>query len=115
MASLTVTDVIRAFTPAINVFVSRLLAPPGGYEWGSWYRDERENADVGGSFESQHRVATAIDVREAGPGSSAPPHWWQAELRARGLIVVDEGDHAHVQLWPAGALARAGVDFSRLP
>ena len=103
-------EIWNAFLPYIQVFVGRLLPPPAGYSWGSWGRNERENEDAGGSFESQHRVWTAVDVR--GPGSA--PYWYQEQLRRRGLIVVDEGDHLHIQLWPAGALSKAGVNFSRL-
>lgn len=109
MASrLSPAETVQAFMPWIQTFVGRLLAPPPGHRWSSWYRDENHNASVGGSYESQHRTATAIDI-----APQVPP-WFVDSLQRRGLIVVQEGDHTHIQLWPAGALSRAGVDFSRL-
>lgn len=64
----------------------------------SWYRNPRENRDVGGHPESQHLVGLAIDLvaDRFAPGT--------------GLTVLDEGDHFHVQYLPhgvAGPLVRA--------
>lgn len=64
----------------------------------SWGRTIRKNAAVGGAARSQHLVWTAADF--AGPD--------QAIVKRRalsvGLIAIDEGDHVHVQLFPAGRL-----------
>jgi len=108
MAQLSPAETVQEFLPWIRIFVGRLVAPPPGHRWTSWYRDEAKNRDVGGSFESQHRTATGIDI------APVPPLWWIDTIQRAGLIAVNEGDHLHIQLWPAGALARAGVDFSRL-
>jgi len=73
----------------------------------SWFRTPDTNRAAGGSPESQHLFALAWDLdapREqlAGIADAA------ASL---GLVAVHESDHVHVQLFPAGALARAGVTF----
>jgi len=34
-------------------------------------------------------------------------------MRSQGLVAVRERDHVHVQAFPAGVLARAGVTFPR--
>jgi len=66
----------------------------------SWWRSAARNAAVGGHPYSQHLVGWALDV--AGPDQQ------QFAKRARqlGLIAVQEADHVHVQLFPAGILQR---------
>lgn len=68
----------------------------------SWYRSPRAQAALSGPKAkpgtSQHQIGTAIDV--------VPPRaaWSSARrfLQARGLVVIDEGDHLHVQAYRAG-------------
>jgi hypothetical protein len=66
----------------------------------SWGRSRARNAAVGGKPRSQHLVWTAADF--------AGPTWAKDEARRRarslGLIAFDEGDHLHVQLFPAGVI-----------
>ena len=71
----------------------------------SWYRTPDENAAVGGSGESQHLFGIGLDV--------SGPHLETTKQLARrnGLIAVSEPSHLHLQLFPAGVLGRAGVDF----
>lgn len=77
----------------------------------NWWRSREHNARVGGAPRSQHLIGLAADL--VAPFSRA--RIVQA-LRSQGLVAVDEGDHVHVQLSPAGiwdraidALARARV------
>lgn len=73
----------------------------------SWWRDPNLNADVGGSPESQHLFGLAVDV--TGPQQG----FTQQLARQMGLTAVTEIDHLHLQYFPAGVLARAGVEFPR--
>jgi len=73
----------------------------------SWFRTPEKNRFEGGDVESQHLFALAWDVE--------PPHGAEeqtiAAARAAGLIAVREKRHVHLQMFPRGALARAGVRF----
>lgn len=62
----------------------------------SWARSISHNAEVGGVENSQHLIGTAWDI--AGPDQLE----YAARASQRGLIVLDEGDHVHVQLFRAG-------------
>jgi len=64
----------------------------------SFWRDPRENRRVGGAEGSQHQLGTAIDLiyPTAQERRSAI-----ASMQRQRLIVIDEGDHVHVQAWPA--------------
>ena len=75
----------------------------------SWYRTPERNRIEGGSTESQHLFALAWDVVVPEPVRSA---FEQAAERAA-LVAVREKRHVHLQLFPKGALARAGVRFPR--
>jgi len=70
----------------------------------SWWRGLADNARVGGHPFSQHLVATAADFVPGRTGRT----WTNTELaaaaRRAGLIAIDEGDHVHLQLHPAGTL-----------
>jgi len=73
----------------------------------SWFRTPEMNRMAGGASESQHLFGLAMDI-------VAPPQFKHAVVRAlrgAGLVVVEEKRHVHVQLFPAGALARVGVTF----
>jgi len=73
----------------------------------SWVRTPEQNRIEGGSPESQHLFALAWDVM--------PPQGSEdltvAIARGAGLTAVREKRHVHLQLFPAGVLARAGVTF----
>lgn len=100
-----VVRTVEMWAPGIyNEFLSRLF-------WGvrnhsvmatSWYRAPDWNRSVGGSPESQHLVALAVDLT---PYDSA----LAASLQSSGLVVVPEGSHLHVQTWPAGVLGASGM------
>jgi hypothetical protein len=67
-------------------------------EFRSWFRNPRHNAEVKGHPRSQHLVGTALDWR--GPDQRVLAD----HLRRLGWTVLDEGDHHHAQVWPAGTL-----------
>jgi hypothetical protein len=69
----------------------------------SWYRNPTDNERVGGNKDSQHLLGAAVDLV-----ASRPSELYQ-ELTRRGFVVVNEGDHLHVQAWPAGVARRAGL------
>ena len=75
----------------------------------SWYRTPAVNRRAGGSPESQHLFGLAMDL--TAPAALLPDVTTVA--RSNGLVVAQERDHVHVQAFPAGALARAGVRFPR--
>lgn len=68
----------------------------------NFYRSRAHNTRVGGAANSQHLIATAFDV--------VLPKAQRARavqaLKAQGLIAVDEGDHIHIQAWPADVAVR---------
>jgi len=66
--------------------------------WVNWWRSSAHNARVGGAASSQHLLGLAVDIV---PEARARARIAQA-LRSQGLVVVDEGDHLHVQLSPTG-------------
>jgi len=93
---------------------------PPGRTLLSWYRTPERNRIEGGSDESQHLFALAMDFGipglVAGIEAEAPERseFTITELaRFAGLIAVPKRGSVHVQLFPAGALARAGVRFPR--
>ena len=73
-----------------------------GFVVTSWYRDPARNASVGGAAKSQHLIGLAIDLAGPSHGKAA----LAAELQAEGFTVIDEGDHLHVQTFPAGIFDR---------
>jgi len=73
----------------------------------SWFRTPEKNRIEGGAQTSQHLFALAWDV--AVPRDSLQ-HLAQ-HMQAQGLVAVAERRHVHIQAFPAGALARAGVTF----
>jgi hypothetical protein len=71
----------------------------------SWWRDVETNRRVGGHPDSQHLLGLALDV-------TGPPEVLQDFLvasRLQGLVALDEGTHAHLQLFPAGTPRDAGL------
>jgi len=80
---------------------------PGKVGVSSWFRTPAKNRTEGGSPESQHLFALAMDL--TGPPQLLPNIVQVA--RANHLVAVQERGHVHIQAFPAGALARAGVRF----
>ena len=108
-------EIIRPFYHVLVPFVNRvvtLLQEFPDLRPTSWWRSNVDNQRAGGSPESQHRVALAADLDWQLVRS---PHAVVASrARQLGLIPVSYSRHVHVQLFPAGALARAGVRFDLL-
>jgi hypothetical protein len=63
----------------------------------SWYRDAATNARVGGMANSQHQWGLALDVLPNARGRA-----FARAAGAIGLIVINEGDHFHIQRFPGG-------------
>jgi len=73
----------------------------------SWWRDRRTNQIHGGEEFSQHLLALAIDLEVEDPDRLV------RELMREGLVVIDEGDHIHAQLFPPGVVAPL-IQFLRI-
>lgn len=103
-------EVVRMVGPALPAFINRVnSAPwPSGVYATSWWRGPDQNRNVGGSQFSQHLGALALDIG----GTRDQLRGSVAAARSRGLVAVDEGDHVHVQLLPAGVF---GDWIQRLP
>jgi len=80
---------------------------PGQVGVSSWFRTPEQNRLATGSAESQHLFGLAMDLVSARDGLESVA----AAARRAGLVAVPERDHVHVQLFPKGVLARAGVTF----
>jgi len=101
---------LSGFQPLILTFIVRViftLRNVLGAMPTSWFRTFEENVREGGDPESQHLFALAVDL-DVPRGSVARV---LEVARAVGLVAVDERTHVHLQLFPAGALGRAGVIF----
>jgi len=96
---------IESFFPVYVEFLERLgliVERSDALEFTSWWRDDFQNRSVGGDPESQHLFGFAVDLVAARPEEVA-------HLADRlGLIPVIEMDHVHIQILPAGTLARLG-------
>ena len=90
---------IRAFVQAIDAALD-----PLGYDRGatltSWYRSPADNQRVGGEPRSQHLLGLAADIVFPTIVKASA----MRSLRAQGLTVLDEGDHVHVQAYPASQI-----------
>ena len=86
--------------PAVQMFLGRAYPIGTDLDVGitSWQRTVSHNREVGGVAQSQHLLATAWDV--AGPDQNT----YASRAAAVGLVVIDEGDHVHVQLFRAGLI-----------
>jgi len=101
---------VSVFQPLILGFFFRLffvLQHAPGVVLTSWFRTFAENVAAGGDPESQHLFGLAADLDV--PSGSVGRVLGVA--RGAGLTAVDERTHVHLQLFPKGALARAGVEF----
>ena len=92
------------WTPQIVAFVDRVESAwqSSGRELRredvtSWYRDPHTNARVGGMAGSQHQWGLALDVLPNKRGRA-----FAAAAGAAGLIVINEGDHFHLQRFAGG-------------
>jgi len=101
---------LSGFQPFILAFFFRavlvLRAAPSAVIT-SWFRSVQANISEGGDPQSQHLFGLAMDIDV--PRASVA-HVLEV-ARGVGLVAVDERTHVHLQLFPAGALARAGVVF----
>lgn len=68
--------------------------------WTSWYRDRINNERVGGDPRSQHLLAWAVD----GVVQATDLNSFVQAASQLGFTVVDEGDHVHLQAFPAGVI-----------
>lgn len=96
---------LRAFEPIYREFLTRLGAvrrDAPDIQFTSWWRNDAFNRSVGGAFDSQHLAGFAVDL------VASRPDVVQQLARQVGLIPVVEMDHVHIQLFPAGLLARIG-------
>jgi len=101
-----------AWRPFIIEFYRRAfsMADVRGIEVISWFRTAERNRIEGGDPESQHLFAIAMDLRMPLANLQAA----QGKARGAGLITsTTTSGSLHVQLFPAGTLARAGVRFPR--
>ncbi len=103
----TIILTVERWAPGIyRELVRRLIAAaapvPFGVKVTSWWRGPSENRHVGGKPDSQHLLGLAIDLV---PVTGA----LLANLTQVGLLAFDDGDHIHVQAWPAGVARRAGI------
>lgn len=96
--------VVSALRPQLERFLAQLRAvrePPGmRVSFTSWWRSKQRNLQVGGARTSQHLLGLAVDVVPVGGSRSE----LLRRLRAAGLVALDEGDHVHVQAFPAGVI-----------
>lgn len=86
---------IEQFVQMLNRAWQSAGAP--GVRVTSWYRDPQYNARVGGAPNSQHTLGLALDVAHDSAGAALA-----REARRVGLVVLDEGDHFHIQRYAAG-------------
>ncbi len=98
-----------AWFPFLFAFATRAGALAGQLPvmLSSWWRNAETNRFEEGDPESQHLFGLAADF----VGSANALSTLVAQGRRFGLLAFGESDHAHVQLFPKGALARAGVVF----
>ena len=70
----------------------------------SFWRNDFQNAQAGGKDQSQHLIATALDVVDPNP-------WMMAErFKAAGFAFVRVGEkHLHAQALEAGVARRIGL------
>lgn len=92
-------SIIAQRRPELEAFIGRVVRIrfPADAALASWWRSLARNASVGGAPDSQHLIGTALDLTTR----SLP--LLLDEARRVGLVAIDEGTHAHLQLFPAGS------------
>jgi len=98
-------QLIENFLPVYVEFLQRLVEivrHTDVSEFTSWWRDDFQNRAVGGAPDSQHLFGFAVDLISSRPEEVAE----LADLL--GMFAVIEMDHVHIQILPAGELARLG-------
>lgn len=111
-----IANVVEFLSPGIyDEFVKRVVNAIGSQNFNavrvtSWYRTPFDNSRVGGDPSSQHLLGLAVDLQIVDRGGSSisfgmNPFRLQGRLRDMGLTAVVEGDHVHVQVFPAGVVA----------
>lgn len=83
-------------SPDIFSFVQVLLCLALRFRFSvtSWIRSESRNAAVGGSHDSNHMTALAVDVvLDSGEDVIS----FKLQANKLGLKALDEGDHLHLQ------------------
>lgn len=90
-----------ALSPLTRIFQERLAATlrAAPAQVTSGLRTRRKNRDVGGDPYSQHLIGCAADLV---PQAGVTYQQLADAARAARLHPVLEGDHVHVQLFPAG-------------
>lgn len=94
------------WTPYVQSFVQRVTLlgrATGGIRVTSFLRTISHNREVGGAESSQHLLGIAADL-VGPPGLSTAELAGYAKRSGFFGYVLDEGDHVHVQLFPAGAV-----------
>lgn len=68
----------------------------------SWWRSELKNMEVGGAAYSQHLLGWAVDW-----ALPAREHRAMVQLTEHlEMVGIDEGDHVHIQIFPAGVIPK---------
>jgi uncharacterized protein YcbK (DUF882 family) len=80
----------------IHSFIDKIITLSIRYDLSvtSWIRSKKHNKEVGGDDNSRHLLALAVDVKLDDPKQIQS---FKADAHRMDLIVVDEGDHLHVQ------------------
>jgi len=98
-------DMIVRFLPLYRELVDRLgfISSAAPLQYTNWYRDPVHNQAVGGHPFSQHQWGFAVDVVSSNPDATV------RAARQMGFVAVDEFDHVHIQIFPAGFLESVGL------
>jgi uncharacterized protein YcbK (DUF882 family) len=83
-------------TPDIFSFIQTILCLGLRFRFSvtSWLRSQERNKAVGGSRDSNHMTALAVDVVLDGGEDTIS---FKLQANKLGLKVLDEGDHLHLQ------------------
>lgn len=116
MANAPPVEIVRRWRPELIEFVGKAEgawrdAGSPAVAVSSWYRNEVHNARVGGDQFSQHLAALAADLT----GTREQLRSFVGAAKARGLVALDFGTHAHIQLRPAGFLRRRAASRPSSP
>ncbi len=117
-----IAAIVERFAPgALNAFLQRAIGSHvgiGGVTTTSYYRSPNQNElaraqRVAAGYKlastspySQHLIGTAADFAYSSAQAKARA---RAKMQQAGLIVIDEGNHLHAQLFVAGQAERAGI------